>query len=384
MQVYLDNAATSKPLPCVVEAMGRALVEAYGNPSALHRMGFEAEKMVKEARQQLAQLASAQEGEVFFTSGGSEADNWAIFQTVRRHIGRGAHVITSQVEHPAVLESMKRLADEGADISYLPVDGKGMIDPDQVRAAIRKDTRLISLMQANNEVGGIMPIKEVAQIAKEHGIAMHSDCVQSFGKIDLPGVDMMSLSAHKIHGPKGVGALIVRDGFNLPPLIYGGGQEKKQRSGTENVPGIVGFGAACAEISRLGVQKESGKVKELRDYMADQLVSSLSDCRINTSMGDGEALPNILNISFLGTKSEVIIHMLEQASVYVSAGSACSAKSSDWSHVLRAMGLDRDQIEGAIRFSLSSLTTKEEVDYACQQVVKSVDKFRKLLGKRKR
>lgn len=385
MQVYLDNAATTKPLPEVMEAMQRALGNCFGNPSAIHRMGFEAEKMMKSARASVARALGVKDEAVFFTSGGTEADNWAIIESVRRHIKRGAHVITTSVEHPAVLEPMKRLEEEGADVSYLSVDDTGCIDVHELESAIRDDTVLISIMQANNEVGTIMPMEEVSRIARQKNVALHSDCVQSFGKIEaLADAQLKSISAHKIHGPKGVGALVVEEGFNLPPLILGGGQEGGQRSGTENLPGIVGFGAACEAINNADLDLRNLKMRTLRNYLADELTNNLHDCIINTNLDEGRALPNILNVSFLGTKSEVIIHMLEERGVYVSAGSACSAKSSDWSHVLRAMNLDRGRIEGAVRFSLSSFTTEEEIAYACEQTVEVVKKFRKLIGTRNR
>lgn len=383
MQVYLDNAATTKLLPPVQEAMKRALDEVYGNPSSLHRMGLEAEKLVKAARKSLAKASGAKEKEIFFTSGGTEANNWALVESVRRHIKRGAHIITTTVEHPSVLETIKRLEAEGASVSYLPVDSNCSIEIDNLLSEIRDNTVLISVMHANNEVGSIMPVDKISQIAKERNIPFHSDCIQTFGKLEsLPRAQMRSLSGHKVHGPKGIGALLVDEAYNLPPFILGGGQENRQRSGTENVAGIVGFAAACQAVRAGDLDLAGSEMEKLRNYLADELVSVLPDCRINTPIAGGRALPNILNISFLATKSEVIIHMLEEEGVYISAGSACSAKSSDWSHVLSAMNLNKEAIEGAVRISLSRLTTKEEIDYSCEKIVKAVTNFRKLKARR--
>ena len=359
--IYLDNSATTKTYPQVVKAMTEALTEGFGNPSTLYRLGLDAEKAVKAARKSVAKSIGASEQEVFFTSGGTESDNTAIFGAWEARKKQGKRIISTAVEHPAVLRCLDALKSKGADIVLLPVCRDGSLDMEAFRQALTADTILVSVMHVNNETGAIFPVEEIASVlsefSKKNGIArplLHSDCVQSYGKLPLDaaklGVDMLSVSAHKVHGPKGIGALYVKKGVHIPPLIYGGGQEAGFRSGTENVPAILGFGAAAELIKPQRF--------EARDYLRDRILNDIPDVVIN-SPEDG--CSSVLNVSFVGCRAEVLLHQLEQDKIYVSTGSACSSKDKG-SHVLSAMGLKPEEIEGAVRFSFSAENTKEEMD----------------------
>lgn len=374
MFVYLDNSATTRQYDEVTRQMKEAMDDFYGNPSALHSLGLASEKKIRAARQNLASALGAKEEEIVFTSGGTESDNMALYGIAQAKKREGKKIITSKVEHPAVLEACKVLEKEGFDVTYIGVDDQCRLDTTQLRAAIDDQTTLISIMAVNNETGTIMPVEEISRL-KGRSI-LHVDAVQGFGKISLQGLgaDLISVSAHKIHGPKGIGALYVKKGVNLPALIVGGGQERHMRSGTENVPGIIGFGAAC-QIAMSDIDGRMEKMAAARNYLLAGICDQISDIRVN-SPEDGAA--SVLNISFLGTRGEVLLHTLEQDQIFVSTGSACSSNKKGGSHVLAAMGLSDKEIEGAIRFSFNEFNTTEEMDYVIAKVKTAVKRFRRL------
>lgn len=374
MFVYLDNSATTRQYDEVTRQMKEAMDDFYGNPSALHSLGLASEKKIRAARQNLASALGAKEEEIVFTSGGTESDNMALYGIAQAKKREGKKIITSKVEHPAVLEACKVLEKEGFDVTYIGVDDQCRLDTTQLRAAIDDQTTLISIMAVNNETGTIMPIEEIGRLKGR--AVFHSDAVQGFGKVNLKntGADLISVSAHKIHGPKGVGALYVKKGVNLPAFIVGGGQERHMRSGTENVPGIIGFGAAC-QIAMSDIDGRMEKMAAARNYLLAGICDQISDIRVN-SPEDGAA--SVLNISFLGTRGEVLLHTLEQDQIFVSTGSACSSNKKGGSHVLAAMGLSDKEIEGAIRFSFNEFNTTEEMDYVIDKVKAAVERFRRL------
>ena len=385
--IYLDNSSTTRQYDEVTRLMADTMADNFGNPSSLHRLGMNAEKIVKEARKQVAKALGTGAEQIFFTSCGTESDNTALFGAARARRRTGNKIITTKVEHPAILEACGRLEKDGFSVEYLDVDEKCRVNMTQLRNALTADTIMVSVMAVNNETGTIMPIPEIAEEisnfnkANNTKILFHSDMVQAFGKvrIDMKLLDMASVSAHKIHGPKGMGALYVKDGLNIEPFIYGGGQEKHFRSGTENVPGIAGFGKAAEMVSK-GFELRTHKMEEVRAYLLSGLKSEISDIKINSVEDGSEACPAVLNVSFLGTRGEVILHTLEQDGIYVSTGSACASnhKSKGGSHVLRAMGLSDKEVEGAIRFSFSEFNTKEEMNVVLDSVKKAVNRFRKL------
>lgn len=362
---YLDNGATTRPRPEVVAAMTRALTEGWGNPSSLHRLGVAAEKQVKEARAAVARLIGAPPAQLFFTSGGTEASNLAIKGAARANRRRGQHIITTRVEHSCVLSACQALEDEGFSVTYLPVNAAGEVTADQVAAALRDDTVLVSVMHVNNEVGAVQPVAEIGRLLRDHPALFHIDAVQSAGKLPIDvqklGVDLLAISAHKLHGPKGVGALYVRQGVKLESLQHGGGQEHGVRPGTENVPGIVGFGAA-AEIARQELATAPARMYALKQRILDGLTAAGIRYQIN-GPAPQSAAPHILNLSFEGIpRGEVLVHALEEHGVYVSTGSACHSRQIKVSHVLAAMGIGDARGLGAIRVSLSAMTTEAEVD----------------------
>lgn len=366
--IYLDNSATTRQHDQVTDIMLRYMQEDFGNPSSLYSLGVTSERAVKDARKKLMKAMDRQQGEVYFTSGGTEADSTAIFGAASARKRRGNRIITSQVEHPAVLEACKRLENQGFEVIYIGVDQNGDLKMDQLKQAINDDTILISIMQVNNETGNIMPIDEIATL-KQKAI-LHTDAVQSFGKIRLPKkADLISVSGHKIHGPKGIGALWVNKGINIPAFLVGGGQEFGMRSGTENVPAIAGFGVAAEMLG------DFPKLAELRAYLLNGIKSEIKDVLINSPEN---GCPSVLNVSFLGTRAEVLLHTLEQDEIYVSTGSACSSNKKGNSHVLQAMGRKDKEIEGAIRFSFSGYNTIEEMDIVLDKVKAAVERFRKL------
>ena len=364
--------------------MLRYMDEFYGNPSSLYQLGVDSEKAVKKARTALQKAIGMEDGRVYFTSGGTEADNMAIFGAARALKRRGRRIVTTAVEHPAVLECCKELEKQGFEVIYVGVDRNCRLDIDALRSAVNDETILVSMMHVNNEAGTIMPVNEVKQIMKEKdapGI-FHCDAVQSFGKLQLcSDADVISVSGHKIHGPKGTGAICIREGVNIPAFICGGGQESGKRSGTENVPAIAGFGLA-AEMSEHGRRENSASMAQMRQRLISQLTASLDNIVINSpeTAGEnaGECCSSLLNISFLGTRGEVLLHTLEQDGIYVSTGSACSSNKKGQSHVLKAMGLKDKEIEGTLRFSFGRMNSIEEIDIAADKVAAAVKRFRRL------
>lgn len=375
MFIYLDNSATTKVKTSVAETMVNAMTKDFGNPSSLHRLGLNAEKIVKDARATIAKSLNAHPEEIFFTSCGTESNNTVVKGVWESKKKQGKRIITTAVEHPAILEPAKWCAQQGADLVYLPVDENCQICMEDLKAALTEDTILVSVMHVNNEVGSIMPIKEIASYVHANSKALvHTDAVQSFGKIDVDvkdlGVDFLSISGHKIHAPKGIGALYIKNGIHIPSFMQGGGQESGFRSGTESVPLIAGLGEAVRSLTRPdGVAKE---------YLKQRIIESFGDTvKINTPE---ISAPSVLNVSFLDCRGEVLLHMLEEKEIYVSTGSACSSnKKQKGSHVLNAMGLKPDEIEGAIRFSFSDENTKEQMDTVVDALCEVVTKHRKLM-----
>ncbi len=380
VNVYLDNSSTTRAYKECAELVADVMYNSYGNPSSLHRKGIEAEKIVKKAREQIADTLKATPGDIYFTSGGTESDNLAILGACRT--GRGKHIISTNIEHPAVLNTLQHLEKRGYLVDLVPVSRKGAIDTEKLARMIRKDTVLVSCMYVNNEIGTVQPVEKIGRIIKTENpyTAYHIDAVQAYGKISFTagqtGADFISLSSHKIHGPKGVGALYVKNKAKLSPILYGGGQQDNIRPGTENVPGIAGFGLA-AKMSYDGISEKAERMNYLKNRLRDGIVSRLDDVVVNTPLD--AAAPHILNISFGYVKSEVLLHSLEADGIYVSSGSACSSHKKGPSYVLTAIGTDKKMIDGSIRFSLSEFTTVEEIDYTIEKVVENVKKIRKLL-----
>lgn len=363
-EIYLDNSATTRPYDEVVQYIAEVSRSYYGNPSSLHTKGIEAENLIKKARLQTANVLRADSKEIYFTSGGTESNNLAVLGYLRANPRAGKHIITSEIEHPSVLEVFKHLASEGFRVDYIPVDTRGTIRLEALSNAVDSETALMSFILANNEVGAIQPVSEIVKIRKElcPSAVIHIDAVQAFGKIPIypagMNIELLSMSSHKIHGPKGIGALYVKKGVRIKPILFGGGQETALRSGTENVPGICGFGLA-AETTASAMEDNLTKVSGLKEFFIGKIKENFEDAVINSS---DEALPYIINVSFPNLKSEVLLHHLEQKGIFVSTGSACSSHKSSQSHVLKAMGVSAKYIDGAIRFSLSAQNTPEELD----------------------
>lgn len=382
--IYLDNSATTKQHGRVTDLMIKYMTESFGNPSSLYSLGIDSEKAIKKARKQVEEALGTKDGKVFFTSGGTESDNMALFGAAEAMKRKGRKIITSNVEHPAVLECCRKLEKQGFEVKYIDVDDKCRLDMDMLKRELTQDTILVSLMQVNNEVGTVMPVAAVKEIIKNSGskALLHCDAVQSFGKLQIPvEADIVSVSAHKIHGPKGIGAVYIRNGVNIPELISGGGQENGKRSGTENVPAIAGFGIA-AEIAASSRKNNMKKFAELREYLRKGLIDNIEDVIVNSVDESGDeadmCCPSLLSVSFLGTRGEVILHTLEQDDIYVSTGSACSSNKKGQSHVLSAMGLDKRVIEGTLRFSFGADNSIDEMDIVIDRVVAAVKRFRKL------
>ncbi len=378
-EVYLDNASTTPVLPEVAEEMYPFLKERYGNPSSIHSKGREAADAVEEARQRISRLIGADASEVVFTSGGTEADNLAIKGVALAQRKGGRHVITTRIEHHAVLEPCKFLESVGFDVTYLPVDKYGTVDPGSVEEAIREDTVLVSVMHANNEVGTVEPIREIGKITREKGVLFHTDAVQSFGHlaidVDQMGVDLVSASSHKLYGPKGVGALYVSKEVSLIPLIHGGGQERGLRASTENVPGIVGFGKA-AEIAMREMEKRERRILRLRRRLCRLILDRIEDAYL---VGHPtRRLPGNLNLVVRYVEGESMVLGLERYGVFASTGSACSSRDHGPSHVLDALGVPRQDIHSSIRFSIGVQNTREEIDYAYRSFEETVQELRKL------
>lgn len=378
-EIYLDNSATTNVLPEVVATVQEMMTKTYGNPSSLHKMGLAAEQIVRQSRLTVAGIVGARPEEIFFCSGGTEANNWAIQGIVRQSRTKPLHIITSQVEHPSVLRACQTMAQEGHQVTFLPVDPLGIVDPALVEKAISPNTVLVSLMHVNNETGAIQPISEVGEILRRHpAIVFHVDGVQSFAKLPLDlhraGISLFSLSGHKIHAPKGIGALYVRAGTRLTPLLWGGEQEGNLRAGTENVPGIAALAMAAAIAGR-HLADFCHKMSELRDSFLAQIFSRLDRVKVNSPIDDTGA-PHILNLSFEGVKAEVLLRMLQDQGIFASAGSACHSRRTAASHVLTAMGLQKKHLEGALRFSFSVLNSKEEINLAAGKVIEAVTELR--------
>ena len=377
--IYLDNAATTKTKPEVVEAMIPYFSEFYGNPSSIYSLSDEPKKAVATARETISKTIGAKTNELYFTGGGSESDNWALKATADAYKSKGNHIITSKVEHHAILHTCQYLEQHGFEVTYIDVDENGKIKLDELKKAIRPTTILISVMFANNEIGTIQPIKEIGEIAKEHGILFHTDAVQAYGhvpiNVDELNIDMMSASGHKINGPKGIGFLYIRTGVKIRSFIHGGAQERKRRAGTENVPGIVGFGKA-AEIAAANMAERSKYESELRDYLMDRVMAEIPYARING--GRENRLPNNANFSFQFIEGESMLIMLDDKGICGSSGSACTSGSLDPSHVLLAIGLPHEIAHGSLRLTLSEETTKEDIDYTVDNLKAIVERLRSM------
>ena len=377
--IYLDNAATTRTDPKVVEAMLPYFTEYYGNPSSVYEFSGISKKAVTDAREILARSIGAKTQEIYFTAGGSESDNWAIKAAAEAFGKKGKHIITSKIEHHAVLHTCEYLEKQGYEVTCLDVDEDGMVKLDELRNAIRPDTILISIMFANNEIGVIEPIREIGEIAKEHGIPFHTDAVQAYGhvpiNVDEYHIDMMSASAHKINGPKGIGFLYIRTGVKIRSFIHGGAQERKRRAGTENVPGIVGFGKAV-EIAMASMEERSRQEAQLRDYLMEKVLAQVPYTRVNGHRT--RRLPNNCNFSFQFIEGESLLIMLDMAGICGSSGSACTSGSLDPSHVLLAIGLPHEIAHGSLRLTLSQENTKEEMDYVADQITRIVERLRNM------
>ena len=384
MEIYLDNSATTKPYQEVVDKMVLALTTQYGNPSSIHKKGIEVEREIKEIRRNIARSLGAKENEIYFTSGGTECNNTIIRSVARLNKKTKNHIISTVIEHPSVLATLKDLESEGFEVTYLPVDKDGKISIEDLKNAIKKETILVSIMHVNNEIGTIQPIEEIGKYLKslDEKIYLHVDAVQSYAKIKFRpsryNIDFMSVSGHKLHGPKGIGFMYVKENNRIKPLLTGGGQEIGIRSGTENVPGIYGIGEAVKVINK-DLEGTIDKIRELRDLLKEEILANIDDVKINTPE---DGVCHVLNVSFRGVRGEVLLHYLEQKEIYVSTGSACSSKKKG-SHVLNAIGLTPEEIEGAIRFSLSDLNTKEEILETIKVLKESVSDLRMIIGRRR-
>ena len=379
MMIYLDNAATTKTSPEVVAAMLPYFTETYGNPSSVYTFAGESKKAITQARMELAQVINAEIQDIYFTAGGTESDNWALKATYEAYKGKGNHIITTKIEHHAILHSCEWLEKQGARITYVDVDENGIVKVDELERAITDDTILISVMFANNEIGTIQPIAEIGTLAKKHGILFHTDAVQAFGQVpidvDKMNIDMLSASAHKIHGMKGIGCLYIKKGIKTRSFIHGGAQERKRRAGTENVPGIVGF-ATAAKLANDTMEQRASQAVELRDYLIERIMKEIPHTRLN---GDKtKRLPNNANISFRFIEGESLLIMLDMAGICASSGSACTSGSLDPSHVLLAIGLPHEIAHGSLRLTLSDETTREELDTVVKELKRIVDKLRSM------
>lgn len=380
MEAYFDNSATTACLKSVSDIVSRVLMEDYGNPSSMHRKGVEAEQYIRYAKEVIAKNLKISEKEILFTSGGTESDNLALIGTAMAYYRNGKHLVTTTIEHPAILQTMKYLESQGFEVTHLPVDGSGRVNPQDLKKVIRRDTILVSIMHTNNEIGSVQPIEEIGNLIKAINpqTVFHVDAVQGFGKAKiLPKkmkIDLMSVSSHKIHGPKGVGFLYISDKVKLKPLIFGGGQQNGMRSGTENVPGIAGMGKAI-EILYEHFNEDIERLYQLKDYFIRK-VTAFEGVYLNGLSGRDSA-PHIVSISVKGIRSEVLLHALEEKNIYVSAGSACSAHKKEASATLQAIGIDKGLLDSTIRFSFSVLTTQNEIDYTIKVMSDLLPFYRK-------
>ena len=374
MQAYLDNSATTVCEPGVVEKVVQMMSVIYGNPSAMHNKGVEAENYIKEAKEIIAKTMKVQEKELIFTSGGTESNNLAIMGCAAANHRMGKHLITTKIEHPSVGNVMKHMEEEGYEVTYLPVDENGIVKLDKLKEALRPDTMMVSVMHVNNEIGAVQPIEEIGKIVKANNKAtlFHVDAIQGYGKYRIypkkMGIDLLSVSGHKIHGPKGVGFLYCDSKVKIKPIIFGGGQQKDLRSGTENVPGIVGLAEAAKEIYT-DFEDKIHHLYEIKEYFVEK-VTALEGTKINGLTGK-ESAPHVVSVSFLGIRSEVLLHSLEDKEIYASAGSACSSNKPAVSATLKAINAPKEHLDSTLRFSFSVHTTKEEIDY-CIEVLKGL------------
>ena len=378
--IYLDNAATTKTAPEVVEAMLPYFSEFYGNPSSIYDLAGQSKEAVTKAREQIAEVLNAKKEEIYFTGSGTEADNWALKAAFEAYKNKGNHIITTKIEHHAILHTCEYLEKErGAKITYLDVDENGIVRLEDLEKAITPETILISIMFANNEIGSVQPIKEIGMIAKEHGILFHTDAVQAFCQLPIDvdewSIDMLSSSAHKINGPKGVGFLYIRKGVKIRSFVHGGAQERKRRAGTENVPGIVGYGAAAKRAAET-MEERTAKERELRDYLIKRITEEIPYVKLN---GDPvKRLPNNVNVSFRFVEGESLLLMLDGCGICASSGSACTSGSLDPSHVLLAIGLPHEIAHGSLRLTLSEETTREDLDYTVENLKEIVQNLRNM------
>lgn len=382
MEVYLDNSATTRAFPEVAELVAKIMCEDYGNPSSMHLKGVQAERHVKYARETLARLMKVSEKEIYFTSGGTESDNLALIGCAMANYRAGRHLITTQIEHPAILQTMHYLEDQGFEVTFLPVDNMGLISLKDLEKALRPDTILVSIMHTNNEIGSVEPIAEAGALIKRNNPAtlFHVDAVQGFGKARIypkkMGIDMLSVSGHKIHGPKGVGFLYIGERVKIHNIIYGGGQQKNLRSGTENVQGIAGL-AKAAEMMYAQFDQDMERLYGLKEYFVNGL-AGIPDIQINGPTGRDGA-PHIVSVSVRGIRSEVLLHALEDKGIFVSAGSACASNKprTSGSATLKGIGLEKDLLDSTVRFSMSVFTTKEELDYTLKAMYDMIPLLRR-------
>ena len=377
--IYLDNAATTKTSEEVVAAMLPYFTEYYGNPSSVYEFASESKKAVSNARRTIAETLGAQENEIYFTAGGSEADNWALKATAEAYQSKGKHIITTKIEHHAILHTAEYLEKRGFEITYIGVDENGVVKVDELEKAIRPDTILISVMFANNEIGTIQPIKEIGEIAKKHGVLFHTDAVQAYGQlpinVDELHIDMLSSSGHKLNGPKGIGFLYIRKGVKIRSFVHGGAQERKRLAGTENVPGIVGYGKA-AEIAAKTMKERTAKEIELRDHLIDRVLAEVPYTRLNGHRTN--RLPNNANFSFQFVEGESLLILLDNNGICASSGSACTSGSLDPSHVLLAIGLPHEIAHGSLRLTLSAETTMEDIDFVVDCIKQIIERLRSM------
>ncbi len=377
MECYFDNAATTKVRPEVLEAMLPYFTQNYGNPSSIYKISQENKKAVETARKQVADAIKASPELIYFTAGGSESDNWALKGIADSYSSKGKHIITTAIEHHAILHTCEYLETKGYEVTYLPVDEMGLISLDELKAAIRPDTILVSVMFANNEIGTIEPIAEIGAICKEKGVLFHTDAVQAVGHVpidvDAMNIDMLSMSGHKFYGPKGIGAMYIRKGIKIPSFIHGGAQERKRRAGTENVPGIVGIGKAI-ELAVSEMDTEIPRLEKLRNKLIDGILTKIPYSRLN---GDPvKRLPGNVNVSFEFIEGESILLLLDMQGIYASSGSACTSGSLDPSHVLLAIGLPHEKAHGSLRLTMGHFTKEEEIDYLLEKLPPIVERLR--------
>ena len=377
--IYLDNAATTKTAPEVVDAMLPYFTEFYGNAGSIYKLGSESKKAVIQAKETIAATLGAEPNEIYFTAGGSESDNWAIKAAYEAYRDKGRHIITSKIEHHAVLHTCEYLEKQGAEVTYLDVDKDGLVDLEQLKKAIRPDTILISVMYANNEIGTIQPIREIGEIAAEHGVLFHTDAVQVYGQLPIDAadchIDMLSASGHKFNGPKGVGFLYISKKVKIRSFIHGGQQERGRRAGTENVAGIVGMEAAVKRACRI-MEEKTKKEIELRDYLITRIMQEIPDTRLNGH--PTRRLPGNVNVSFESVEGESVLIMLDMQGICASSGSACTSGSLDPSHVLLALGLSPELARGSLRMTLSEDNTKEEIDIVVEELARIVGRIREM------